>query len=215
MIVRYLGHSFFTLTLENGLTLAFDPYGDFYDYPKRRVAADICLISHHHGDHAGVDCITGKPVIVDTEGEHMLAGGVRVLGVNTCHDDKGGALRGRNIFFVVEAEGMRIGHAGDLGHMPTDAQIKQIGALDLLLLPVGGYYTIDAETAVEVAKALKPRCLIPMHFRTCFNPDMPVAPLSDFLALVNQSPTPMPLLRVTQGDISERPPILVMDIAEA
>lgn len=215
MIIRYYGHSFFTLTLESGTVIALDPYGDFYAYPKRRIAADVCLISHHHGDHDGLSCLTGNPLIIDSEGEHSLAGGARVLGVPTCHDDKGGALRGKNIFFVVEAEGLRIGHAGDLGHMLTSAQLKQVGALDLLLVPVGGYYTIDAGTAVGLAGALKPRSVIPMHYRTGFNPDMPVAPVDDFLALVGQSPTPMPLLRVTARDMSERPPVMLMSIAEA
>lgn len=216
MIIRYMGHAFFTLSLENGLNIAMDPYGDFYQYPERSVAADICLISHHHGDHDGISSLASKPAaVIDTAGEHRPADGVRVTGIATCHDDKGGSQRGSNVFFIVEAEGLRIGHAGDLGHRLSDEQVKRIGALDILLLPVGGYYTIDARAAADTVKALKPRCAVPMHYRTKFDPDMPIAPVDDFLALMGQSPAPMPLIRATKADMSERPALMLMDIAEA
>lgn len=215
MIIRYEGHSFFTLYLENGAVVATDPYGDFYQYPKRGIRADICTVSHHHGDHDGLSCLAGDPVVVDEPGARKLDHGVRVIGVATKHDDKNGALRGNNTFFVIEAEGLRVGHAGDLGHILTPEQIREIGALDVLLLPVGGYYTIDAATALEVARALKPTVTIPMHYRTRFDPDMPIAPVQDFLALAKVSPEPMPLMRVAKADVCERPSICVLDVEGA
>lgn len=215
MIIRYMGHAFFTIGLDNCVNIAFDPYGDFYEYPKRGVDADICLVSHHHGDHDGISCVNGSPTVIDKSGEHKPANGVRVTGVDTMHDDKGGALRGSNVFFVVEAEGLRIGHAGDLGHLLSSEQKRRIGALDVLLLPVGGYYTIDAAAAAETVRDLKPRVTIPMHYRTKYNPDMPIATERDFLALAGVQPEPVPLLRITRGDIGERPPIIVMSVAES
>ncbi len=215
MIIKYMGHAFFTLTLESGLKIAFDPYGEFYWYPKRSVTADVCMISHHHHDHDGMSCISGTPVIIDEAGEYKPADGVRVTGVATCHDDQGGSLRGNNTFFIVEAEGLRIGHAGDLGHRLSDKQIKSIGRLDILMLPVGGYYTTDAQAAADTVEALKPQSVIPMHYRTKYNEDMPIADIGAFLKLMGQNPEPMPLIRAAKQDMSERPRLMVMDIAEA
>ena len=103
MILKYYGHSFFTLTLENGSVIAFDPYGTLYEYPRRLLRADVCLISHHHYDHDGLSCLEAGAEVIDTPGEHKLACGASVVGVPTFHDGQGGALRGKNTFFIVEA----------------------------------------------------------------------------------------------------------------
>ncbi len=215
MIIKYLGHAFFTIALDNGKVIVCDPYGDFYDYPKRKVAADFCLVSHHHHDHNGVErCLEPGAQVVDTAGVHKLSDGVTVRSVATWHDDKQGALRGSNLIHIVEAEGLRIAHAGDLGHMPDTLQIKQIGQVDVLLVPVGGYYTIDAKTALDLCKLLQPTCAIPMHYRTQYDPEMPVSELRDFLNLVKAADMQMPLLRVTKADVLERPSVITMAICE-
>ena len=125
---------------------------------------------------------------------------------------QGGALRGKNTFFIVEAEGMRVGHAGDLGHLPTRAQAAQIGRLDLLMLPVGGYYTIDAAQAMEVRRLLQPTVTVPMHYRTQYDPEMKIAPLADFLALSGAEDTQMPLLRAVKAEVGERPPVVTLAV---
>lgn len=211
MILKYLGHSFFTLTLEDGTVLAADPYGDFYSYPKRLVQAQVCTVSHHHHDHDGLQCIASDARVIDREGVHRLEN-MTITGVRTCHDEKGGALRGENVFFVIEAEGLRVGHAGDLGHVPTRRQAEQIGPLDILLLPVGGYYTIDAQTAQEVRSILRPKLTVPMHYRTEYDEEMPIAPLSDFLSLCGAEDTQSPLLRVARQDIGARPEVMTMAV---
>lgn len=211
MILKYMGHAFFTMTLESGTTIVFDPYGDFYSFPKRRVQADICLMSHHHHDHDGVQCIAEGAQMIDATGV-TKAKDVKIIGVPTCHDEVQGAKRGPNTFYVIEAEGLRIGHAGDLGHVPTAEQVRQIGRLDVLMLPVGGFYTIDCETAVEVCRLLQPVTMIPMHYRTQYDEDMPISPLKDFLALVKAEDTQMPLVRIVKEDVLERPQVITLAI---
>ena len=215
MIIRYLGNAFFTLTLENGTIIAMDPYGEFYQYPQRKIAADIVTMSHHHYDHDGIASITTDSRSVDTAGNHAFhAQGVTITGIPAFHDHHQGAHRGNNLFFVVEAEGLRIGHAGDLGHLPTEEQLKKIGKLDVLLLPVGGTYTVDAQEAVQVWQMIQPKVCIPMHYRTKFNPDMKVTGLDAFLQVADSEATTMPLMRATAGDMSERTPLIVLEIGE-
>lgn len=213
MIIRYLGHAFFTLTLENGTVIAMDPYDELYQYPQRRIPADIVTMSHHHYDHDGIAAITTECQTFDTAGVHVLhAQGVTITGIPTFHDHHQGEHRGNNLFFVVEAEGLRIGHAGDLGHLPTPEQLKKIGKLDILLLPVGGKYTVDAKEAVQVWQMIQPTVCIPMHYRTQYNPDMPVTTVQDFLTAAASETSTMPLMRATAGDMSERTPVVVLEI---
>lgn len=216
MILRYYGHAFFTLTLENGTTIAMDPYDELYQYPRRRIAADVVTMSHHHYDHDGIAAITAENRSIDTAGVHAIhPKGVTITGIPTFHDHHQGAHRGNNLFFVVEAEGLRIGHAGDLGHLPTDEQLKAIGKLDILLLPVGGKYTVDAKEALQVMQMIQPTVCIPMHYRTQYNPEMQVTTLEDFLQIANCDATTMPLMRATAGDMSERTPVVVLEIQNA
>ena len=105
-----------------------------------------------------------------------------------------------------------MGHAGDLGHLPTRAQAAQIGRLDLLLLPVGGYYTIDAAQAMEVRELLRPTVMVPMHYRTQYDPEMNIAPLADFLSLCGAEDTQMPLLRAVKAEMQERPSVITLAI---
>ena len=212
MIFRYMGHSFFTVTLENGSVYAFDPYGAFYAYPERRIPADTCLVSHHHGDHDGTECVSGFRTLLDQPGIFGPERGVTVLGIPTWHDHHQGKHRGDNVFFVLEAEGLRVGHAGDLGHPLTREQVMAIGSLDVLLLPVGGYYTQDAREAEENRRLLSPRVTIPMHYRTEYNPEMPIAPLQDYLTLTGAKDTGLEILRVVEEDLSEREPIITMAV---
>jgi len=214
MILKYYGHAFFTWTLENGTTIAHDPYGEFYEYPARSVKADLCLVSHHHHDHDGVSCLKPGFSMIDQPGIHRLENDITVLGVPTWHDEAQGAKRGPNTFWIVEAEGMRVGHAGDLGHVLDARQVKRVGRLDVLLLPVGGYYTIDPQTALEVCRQLNPTVVVPMHYRTKYDEEMPVAQLDAFLSLTHAEDTQMPLMRVTRGDVAQQPRVATLSIPE-
>lgn len=212
MILEYLGHASFRMETEQGAVIVTDPYGSFYSFPARSLPADICTVSHDHHDHNAVDTVTGCPQIIRKEGKYRPADDVKITAIPTWHDEEQGAKRGPNLVFVYEVEGMRIVHCGDLGHVPTKEQAKLIGKPDVLLLPVGGFYTIDPKQAMETMELLRPTLTIPMHYRTAFNEDMPIQPLATFLQLTGAADTLHPMLRLTQKDMTQRDAVMAMEI---
>lgn len=167
MKIKYLGHSAFAITSDRGVKIITDPYGTSPDltYGEIRATADIVTVSHDHFDHCNVAAVGGNPQVL-RRAEAATAKGIKFKGIISYHDDEMGRLRGNNIIFCFEVDRVRICHLGDLGHLLDTKQLKAIGGVDVLLIPVGGYYTIDARTATEVCDQLKPRVIIPMHYRT-------------------------------------------------
>lgn len=214
MILRYYGHSLFTLALESGAMLLTDPYSTFYSYPQRTLRADVVTVSHHHHDHDSLEMVAGEPLVIDREGVHRPLAGVRIVGVPTWHDNDGGRKRGGNLVFVFEVEDLRIAHLGDLGHALTDRQRTAIGPVDVALVPVGGFYTTDAAAAADNVRKLRPRLTIPMHYRTRYSLDMPIETEQPFLALMGVQPEPVPLLRLAAGDLSERPAVTLLSVTD-
>lgn len=211
MLITYHGHSEFYLESTSGFSLLTDPYDSHVGYPIKRWRADGVTVSHAHGDHNEISKASGTPAIVDSEGVWMLAPEVRVTAIPSFHDEVQGQKRGRNLIMRIEMDGLTVAHLGDLGEMITPAQLSALGRVDILMLPVGGHYTIDAETAKAVADAVQPRIVIPMHYKTAVNQDWPIAGPEPFLQLMGaQSAEPMPLLRVTRGDLSEQPRVAYM-----
>jgi L-ascorbate metabolism protein UlaG (beta-lactamase superfamily) len=169
MEITYLGHSAFKLKGKNG-TVVMDPFQGSVGFEMPNVSADIVTSSHDHADHNAVNKVKGtarrdKPFIITAPGEYEV-GGISIFGVPTFHDDSNGTERGRNTVFVVYMDHMRVCHVGDLGHELTDQQISDIGSIDVLLVPVGGHFTIDAEKAVKLVTELDPFYVIPMHYQT-------------------------------------------------
>ena len=179
MKIKWLGHASFLITSDTGTRIITDPYetNDRIRYGKINEAADIVTVSHGHSDHNNVAAVRGNPEVVKGTTE---AKGIMVKGIPVHHDDVGGSQRGNNTIFCFEADGIRICHLGDLGHSLSSAQISELGSVDVLLIPVGGFFTIDASTAGQLADQLKPRIIIPMHYKTdkC---GLPIAPLEGFL----------------------------------
>ena len=172
MEITWLGHACFALE-SDGCRIVLDPY-KMDDYPSLHTRADAVLCSHGHSDH----CHTAA-VELSTKGNTVFT----VEKVATFHDDKGGALRGENTVHILRAEGLTVVHCGDLGHFPTEAQLAAISNADAMLIPVGGYYTIDAATAKRVCDATKPRVIVPMHYRHGEYGLRPVGTLEEFLEL--------------------------------
>ncbi|MBR4442893.1 MAG: MBL fold metallo-hydrolase [Clostridia bacterium] len=164
MKISWIGHASFRIDLSDGRSLVTDPFDPAVGYalPARR--ADIVTMSHEHHDHNYIGALAPETVIREP-GVYVLDG-VRVEGIPSFHDDAGGKKRGRNVIFVIEADGARVAHLGDLGHDLTDADIARLGALDVLMIPVGGVFTIDAAQAAALAKRIGARVTVPMHFST-------------------------------------------------
>lgn len=171
VLLTYLGHAAVKLQY-GGSAIVIDPYedGSVPGLGNIREEAVAVYNSHFHGDHFAPDTVT----IVD--GDNPFT----VTDIPCFHDPEGGKLRGENVARVFEAGGIRIAHLGDLGHLPTPEMAEKLQDLDVLLLPVGGHYTIDAEEAKETVKLLSPKLTVPMHYRTQKSGYDVIAPLSDF-----------------------------------
>jgi L-ascorbate metabolism protein UlaG (beta-lactamase superfamily) len=178
--IQWLGHACFLVTSSDGTRVLTDPFDKSVGYPVPAVEADVVSTSHSHFDHNSVSVVKGSPKVVRNAGESAAAG-ISFLGVSSYHDDAGGAKRGRNIIFVWEMDGMRLAHLGDLGHTLTDDQVAEIGKVDILLIPVGGTYTIDAKQATKVVQQLSPKLVFPMHYKTDAI-SFPIAGVDEFLA---------------------------------
>jgi L-ascorbate metabolism protein UlaG (beta-lactamase superfamily) len=174
--LRWYGQSYFILTTGDGTRIGFDPHG-MPEYGRQITTVDLACISHLHGDHTQIDVFEKEPKTLyglnpkDRKqsfvkiNEKFKNASIRT--VASYHDMENGLARGRNAIFIIETDGLKIVHLGDLGHTLEQEQIREIGPVDVLLIPVGGVYTINGEKAKEVVKQLKPRLYtIPMHYGT-------------------------------------------------
>lgn len=164
MKIQYLGHSCFLLTESTGTSVLTDPYNSIgFKLPKKNPLG--VTVSHQHYDHNNLNAVEGKPQIFDKEGVYDLEG-VEIMGIRSFHDDEGGAVRGENIIFKFRMDGLDICHLGDIGESCTAELLEQILPIDILLIPVGGKYTIDSEQAKEYVDRIMPSVVIPMHYKT-------------------------------------------------
>ena len=167
MYITWLGQSCFKLQDKigsDGVTLVTDPYSDDIGLKMPRFEADIVTVSHSHHDHNNIGALRGNPFIIDTAGEYETKG-VFVEGVEAWHDAAEGKERGKNIIYRIEMEDISITHLGDLGHILDTKQLEKLEGTNILLIPVGGKYTINAAKAVEVISQIEPRIIIPMHYK--------------------------------------------------
>jgi len=163
MNITWYGQSYFKITGKN-VTVVTDPFDAKIGLKPPRTEANIVTISHPHHDHNNLDVIKGEPVIIDSPGEYSVKG-VEIQGIDSYHDSNQGKERGTNTIYTIEVDDIKICHLGDLGQNLSDEQIDKIGNVDILLIPVGGVYTIDAEQAIEVINQIEPRIVIPMHYK--------------------------------------------------
>jgi len=208
MEISSLGHSSFRLRGKQA-TVVTDPYegaGVTMKYPKH-VDADILTISHDHGDHNAIHLVGGTPFIVRGPGEYEIKG-VSVIGVSSFHDAEEGNTRGRNTMYRIEIDGVKVAHLGDVGHVLSSVQVDILDGVDVLMIPVGGVYTIDAEKAVQVISDIEPKIVIPMHDQRS-NKDL--ASLDTFLKVMNKGEVaPVPKLTVSKDKLPSVLQIVVL-----
>jgi len=172
--IRWFGHSCFLIESSQGTKILTDPLGEETGYPLPEVMPDIITISHEHFDHNYVRPYRNRPKVIrglttdgtDWERIEETVKDVTISNVFTYHDNKGGKKDGLNSIFILQLEGLKIVHMGDLGHPLTEEHVKALGGIDVLLIPIGGVTTINPLEANEVIEQLKPRIVIPMHYKT-------------------------------------------------
>ena len=165
MEIKYIGHSCFRLKGKD-TAIVIDPYDPkMTGYKLPSLDADVVLTTHKHKDHAYVKGVKDYKLLIETPGEYEVAG-TFVYGVRTFHDANQGKDRGGNTIFQIVMDGFNLLHLGDLGHELTTEILERISNIDVLMIPVGGTYTIDAKTAVKVISAIEPGIIIPMHYQT-------------------------------------------------
>lgn len=166
MRIQYYGHSCFLITTDSGTRILTDPCDPSTGYTLKNIRCDCVTISHTHFDHGYTDAAVGSPAVLES-GADIKIGDIRIYTAETFHDDKEGELRGENTVFCFEADGLRIAHLGDFGEAELrDETAERIGQPDILFIPVGGTFTVDAAGALAVAEKLNPKILIPMHYMT-------------------------------------------------
>ena len=185
------------------ITDPFDPKTVGLKYSG--VEGEIVTVSHNHQDHNATDRVTGIKKIVDGPGEYEISG-VTIMGYKTFHDNKQGAEKGENTVYVIEAEGLRVVHLGDIGHSLSDDLVDEIGDVDVLMIPVGGFFTIGPKEATEIISKIEPYFVIPMHYKTeGMEPGFAgkLLPLSDFLKESGMTTETLPKFSLKKEDILE------------
>lgn len=163
MEITYLGHSSFRLKGKIA-TIVTDPFDASVGFKFPKIDASIVTVSHSHGDHNNASAIACDPKIVNGPGEYEIKG-VSILGIHSYHDNKQGVERGTNTIYVITLDNINICHLGDLGHKLSEDQVGEIGNVDILLIPVGGVYSLNPSVASEIVSELEPKIVIPMHYQ--------------------------------------------------
>ncbi len=183
MRIKWWGHAAFYIESKDGMGILTDPYDETLGYRPITDNTSLVTVSHDHFDHNAVHLLPGNPRVVDTlKGAEM--GNVSIRGIKSYHDKEKGEKRGDNRIYIIEVDGIRICHAGDLGDDLSEEELAAMGEVHILMIPVGGFYTVDAQEAYNIASKIKPSIIIPMHYRTDAI-DFPIAPVDDFKSLFN------------------------------
>ena len=207
MLINWLGHASFLIDSSLGRIIT-DPFDKQVGYQEYKEPVDIATVSHQHYDHNAVDVLQGSPQVISQPGTFQI-GSIKIEGIESFHDSKQGQLRGRNIIYKISLEGLDIVHLGDLGHVLGPSQVDAIGHVDILLVPVGGIYTIDAREAKVVVEQLNPAIVIPMHYKTK-HLTIKLDPLEKFTGQFENT-VKRPWLKVSAEDLHESAGVVVLN----
>jgi len=210
MIIQWFGHSFFRLDTKNKV-IAIDPYSEAATGLKpSRFKADVVLITHQHEDHNNKSVIMGDPFILEGPGEIEI-GGIYIEGLLTFHDKKRGQERGENTIYLLESEDITICHLGDLGEPKLKEEIlEKVSNTDILLVPVGGNYTINSEEAISFINQIEPKIIIPMHYALP-NLKIKLDPLDKFIKSISKKPEVMDKLVIRKNNLPEETKLIVFN----
>lgn len=207
MEITWLGHGCFRLRAKEA-TVVTDPCDKASGYSLGRPTADLITVSCDDPGHSAVGAIAGDPRVIDGPGEYEIAG-ASVVGVTTWRGKDKSA--GRNVAYVIELEDLRIGHLGGIGHVPTSDQVEEMGAIDILLVPVGGGGAIDAPPAAETVSLLEPKLVIPMHYATDVDKNK-LDPVDRFLKEMGaKNDERHAKVAITRSSLPDETQILVLD----
>ncbi len=208
MEISHLGHSCFKIAGKN-LTVVTDPYNHSKIAKKMpRVEADVVTISHQHQDHNYKEGVKGDFLLLDSPGEYEVKESF-FQGIESFHDDSKGEERGNNTIFTMEIDGVVICHLGDLGVELDNEQLEKVDGVDILMVPVGGTYAIDAKTAVKVVNDIGPKVVIPMHYKDT-GIDIPLDPVDKFIKEMGETPETLDRLKVAKKDLPEEMKVVVL-----
>ena len=202
MKLEWLGHACFRLTAQDGTVVVTDPYDDSVGVPMKPIEADLLTMSHEHHDHNCMDCVQGSPEIARGL-DSAAVGGANTWALASWHDEQQGALRGPNAIRIFEVDGLKVVHMGDQGCMPPEDVLEELSGADVMMIPVGGVYTVDAAGAKAILDRTHPCCVIPMHYRSadCLYDIDPVEP---FLKIMGAEGTePVRALDIMPGNVPE------------
>ncbi|OYT38643.1 MAG: Zn-dependent hydrolase [Desulfurococcales archaeon ex4484_58] len=187
VLIKWFGHACVSVETSDGYTVVFDPHDGYsIGLKKPNVKADLVLVSHEHFDHNAVEVVTkeGTRVLREFHGETEI-NGITIKGFKTFHDKYEGRRRGLNTVYIVVVEGQRIAHLGDLGHIPSEELINELRNVDLLMIPVGGTYTIYPDEAWKLIELTNPVNILPIHY-WIEGLRLPLHSIEDFLVHVKK-----------------------------
>ncbi|MFA5722379.1 MAG: MBL fold metallo-hydrolase [Candidatus Paceibacterota bacterium] len=210
MIIQWFGHSFFRLDTKNKV-IAIDPYSEAATGLKpSRFKADVLLITHQHEDHNNKNVIMGDPFVLEGPGE-IETGGICIEGLSSFHDKKRGQEKGENTIYLLESEDITICHLGDLGEPKLKEEtLEKVANTDILLIPVGGTYTIDYEEAISFINQIEPKIIIPMHYAL---PGLKIKldPLDKFIKSISKKPEVMDKLVIKKNNLPDEAKLIVLN----
>ncbi|RJQ28660.1 MAG: MBL fold metallo-hydrolase [Peptococcaceae bacterium] len=210
--ITWLGHACFLFEDQSGTRVLTDPFNKMVGYPVPEINVAVVTVSHEHSDHNAVQILPGNPAVIRGPGTHNISG-LTVKGIATFHDGARGSERGSNTVFVIEMENIKICHLGDLGHQLDAGQAQEIGSVDVLLVPVGGTFTIDSAGAKQVVEALRPKLAIPMHYHTEMV-KLPISPVENFTNLF-QNVKEAKFLELSPVSLPDETEVVVLELSRA
>jgi len=211
MILTWLGHSCFKMqdkTGSDGVTVITDPFDKETGLKLPNYEADIVTVSHDHHDHNNVSALRGNPFVINCAGEYDVKN-ILIEGIDSYHDSNNGSDRGSNLIFRFEIDDISVVHLGDLGQVLDSTQLEKLAGTDILLIPVGGKYTLDAQKAVEVIAQVEPRIVIPMHYKTS-DLKIDIEGVDKFIKEIGLTPSYEEKLKISKKDLPQEDMELVI-----